>query len=70
MLEWLLIFDFQKIKNVVIVENKAGSYHGPYVFLRARLVYTCSASFVLDHRSLIELIGMQQKRNNNKKYAV
>ena len=32
----------------------------PYVFLPARMVYTCSASFVQDDQSLIELIEMQQ----------
>ena len=33
-------------KKLFFVENDAGSYHGPYVFLRARMVYTCRASFV------------------------
>ena len=33
-------------QKVVFVENDAGPYHGPYVFLRARMVDTCSAIFV------------------------
>ena len=33
-------------QKVVFVENDAGSYHGPYVFLRARMVDTGSACFV------------------------
>ena len=47
-LDWLLILYLQPIKKVVSVENDAGSYHiVPYVFLRARIVYACSARFCL-----------------------
>ena len=65
-----LFYTSSQSKKLLFVEKDAGSYQGPYVFLRARMVYTCSASFVLDDRSLIELIGMQQNRNNNTKYTV
>ena len=58
------------IKKVVSVENDVESCHSPYVFLLTRMVHSCSASFVKDNPSLIEITGMQQKRNNNKKYTI
>ena len=70
MLGWQLILYLQSIKNVVSVENDSESYYVSYIFLRARMIYTCSASFVEDDRLLIELINMQQKRNKNRKFLV